>query len=292
MATVMCTSCGANNVGGVRFCGQCGKPIGSTATSGVTGAPASVPTQGVPRPVSPPARGTTSARRPFSWAPVLILLAGMGALAAVLFLIRPGGQRSAGEVLGVATPAPTGMGAISSRQATAAPTLAAPVSAAPTPAVAPVVTVAAPPAMPPVVPVPTVVAAHQPVAEVKPTEPAFEAVYRGRKKCKFDVEPEDAEVYINGEHLGKADDWDGMGGGKEYEFESSRPFFATFKLKGFRTATVKIVPDENVEEKTVSVDFKMKKEKDDGDDEEKDAKKGRKKDKDKDKDNDKDDDGT
>lgn len=290
MATVVCTSCGANNEGGVRFCGQCGSPIGSTATGGVTGAPATSPAQGSPRPVSPPARGVTSASRPFSWAPVLILLAGMGALAAVLFLIRPGGQPSAGEVLGVATPAPAGMGTIPSRQATAAPTLAAPVSAAQAPPAVPAATVAAPPAVPSAVPVPVAVAAQQPLAEVKPTEPTFEAVYRGRKKCKFDVEPEDAEVYINGKHLGKADDWDGMGGGKEYEFESSRPFFATFKLKGFRTATVKIIPDEDVEEKTVSVDFKMKKDKDDGDQD--DEKKDKKKDKDTNKDDKTDDDET
>jgi len=227
-------------------------------------------------------------RSPFSWAPVLILLAGMGALAAVLFLIRPGGRPPAGEVLGLATPVPTGMDTIPSRQATAAPTFAAPVSVGQAPAAAPSATIAAPPGPPPVVPIPTALAAQQAVTEATPREPSFEAVYRGRKKCKFDVDPEDAEVYINGKHLGKADDWDGMGGGKEYEFESSRPFFATFKFKGFRTATVKIVPDEDVEEKTVSVDFKMKKDSDDGDEDDKkskkkDANQDKKKDQDKDK---------
>jgi hypothetical protein len=88
--------------------------------------------------------------------------------------------------------------------------------------------------VPPPTPVPT-----RALPTPTPTPPIV-AVFACSRGAEFHVSPEDAQVLIDGKVIGKADDWDGMGGGKAYLFPAPGIHYARFSMAGYRTAWVKI----------------------------------------------------
>ena len=79
-----------------------------------------------------------------------------------------------------------------------------------------------------------------------------------RKGAEFDVDPEDAVVAINEVVIGKADDFDGKGGGRTYYFKGPGTYIARFTMKGYRTAWVKMVVSPDAAESVVSVDTELR----------------------------------
>lgn len=86
-----------------------------------------------------------------------------------------------------------------------------------------------------------------------PREPAYSEVFRCSEEVEFHVDPEDALVTIDGSVLGIADDWDGMGGGREWQ-PGTGVYFATLSLEGYESATIKIILDPRADEETCDVD--------------------------------------
>jgi hypothetical protein len=82
--------------------------------------------------------------------------------------------------------------------------------------------------------------------------------FRCRKGAEFDVEPEDAIFAIDDVVIGKADDFDGSGGGKVYYFRGPGTYIARLSMKGYRTAWVKIVVSPDAAESVVSVDTELR----------------------------------
>jgi hypothetical protein len=234
-----CSKCGAIMGSTARFCSSCGAPIGEGAAT----APASArpPVVVYPSPRASGARaegspvGRVRARLPVL--PLAVLFAGVLALLAAIVTVRvtPPPAAGAALVMAAATPAP------------AAPILP-PLEAAE--AVAPVATgasvpvsrpTALPTRAPVVVPVeerPT--AAPLPTAVPTPTPPIV-AVFECRRAAEFNVDPEEAEVAIDGRVIGIADEWDGAGGGSVWVFPGSGEYYARFSLEGYETAWVKIM---------------------------------------------------
>jgi len=99
------------------------------------------------------------------------------------------------------------------------------------PAATPAATESAPPAATTRAGAEPVVWSDMPVGEVF-------TVSRG---AEFHVDPDKAIVAVAGKVLGKADDWDGSGGGKTYYFPGPGVYVARFALPGYRTVYVKFV---------------------------------------------------
>jgi hypothetical protein len=275
MAVDFCPTCGAKLDDGAKFCIECGQAVKVASTgAGVSASPpaphATAPTSAVPPP-PPPASAPGPAKKPSGgvpWLPIAILLAGVVAVAIVLIFVR-GGNPPAGEALSQAQPQPAAPAAGTVDSTAAVPTETAatgtitgnePAFAA-TPAGQPADTLTQPPVSQPASNE-NVAMVEPPTPAPKPTEPPFEEVFRCRKYAKFDVDPEEAEIYINGKHIGKADDWDNMGGGKLWEFEHEGVYYAHLVRKGYHSAWVKIEVSEEAKHKEVSIDTKLKKEKD------------------------------
>jgi len=97
--------------------------------------------------------------------------------------------------------------------------------------------VATPP--PPAIPLPTSTPTPEPSRT--PT-PVLAEVFTCSRAADFDVSPEDAEIEVNGERIGIADQWDNAGGGKLYEFEGPGTYYVRLsRPPRFRPAWVKIV---------------------------------------------------
>jgi serine/threonine-protein kinase len=77
--------------------------------------------------------------------------------------------------------------------------------------------------------------------------------------AELNVEPEDAEVAIDGQVIGIADDWDGAGGGQVYTFPGPGTYYARFSLNRYQTAWVKIVVSEDAEKTVADIDFELSK---------------------------------
>ena len=107
-------------------------------------------------------------------------------------------------------------------------------------------------------PLPELVPTEPPPPTPTPTPPLV-AVFKARKAARFDVSPDDAEITVNGRHIGKADDWDDAGGGKLYEFDAPGAYYVKLSLKGYRTAWIKIVVSRDASEKVAEVDTELKK---------------------------------
>jgi tRNA A-37 threonylcarbamoyl transferase component Bud32 len=106
--------------------------------------------------------------------------------------------------------------------------------------------VTAPPLVPtPVVPTPA------------PITPAVVATFECSEGAEFNVSPEDAIVSINGKEIGKADDWDGMGGGQTFKFPQPGTYYVQLSLKGYQTALVRIVVKKDAKEKIADVDTEL-----------------------------------
>ncbi len=83
--------------------------------------------------------------------------------------------------------------------------------------------------------------------------------YECRESAVFNVDPEEAEVTVDGHRIGTADDWDDAGGGKKYKFQSPGVHIVKLSLEGYETMWLKFVVRSGAELKTADVDLDMKK---------------------------------
>lgn len=91
-------------------------------------------------------------------------------------------------------------------------------------------------------------------APAPPPPPPIAAVFETRRAAEFHVDPEDALVTIDGRPIGKADDWDDMGGGKQWVFTAPGEHLVELSLAGYRTAWIKIVVKPDAKRDVVDID--------------------------------------
>ncbi len=108
------------------------------------------------------------------------------------------------------------------------------------------------------IPAPAIVtppAAPDPVPTLPSPTPS--ELFACRRGAEFHVDPEDALVTVAGRLLGKADDWDGMGGGKAYIFPGPGQYLVQLELAGFRTTWIRIDVTPDAKEEIVDVDTEL-----------------------------------
>lgn len=89
--------------------------------------------------------------------------------------------------------------------------------------------------------------------------PAVAQVYVTSKAVKFDIDPEEAFLEIDGKVIGTADEWDGMGGAPVYEFDREGSHFVKVSLPGYETVWLRIDVRADAKQAVVSVDYELKK---------------------------------
>jgi hypothetical protein len=73
-----------------------------------------------------------------------------------------------------------------------------------------------------------------------------DAEYRTRRAVRFTSSPDQARLYLDGQYIGIADDWDNRGGGRELEFAKPGTHYVRMELPGYRTLVIQIdVTDES-----------------------------------------------
>jgi serine/threonine-protein kinase len=87
-----------------------------------------------------------------------------------------------------------------------------------------------------------------------PPPPPIAAVFETRRAAEFHVDPEDALVAIDGRPIGTADDWDDMGGGKQWVFTAPGEHLVELSLAGYRTAWIRIVVKPDAKRDVVDID--------------------------------------
>jgi serine/threonine-protein kinase len=87
--------------------------------------------------------------------------------------------------------------------------------------------------------------------------PPISATYYCLWGVEFNVEPEEAQVAIDGRVIGIADEWDGSGGGQVYTFSKPGTYYARFSLSRYQTTWVKIVVSEDAEETIADIDTEL-----------------------------------
>ncbi len=74
---------------------------------------------------------------------------------------------------------------------------------------------------------------------------------------EFDVSPEEALIFVDGEYLGIADEWDGQGGGDEW-----RPAMGSYDVeiscKGYESRSIRIILDAKAEDSECDIDFSLR----------------------------------
>jgi hypothetical protein len=238
MSVITCPKCGSELAEGALTCARCGAPVSATSP---------LPAQAAP---SAPAAPPSKAKVPV--VPLVILGAGILALAAVLVFMRSGGAPPAGEALvGSAAATPASPSAATPAAVASAPVVSSPAVAAPTVATSPLLE---PPR-----------SAELAATNQKPLHhPEVERVYRCRHGVEFKLEPDDAEVEIGGKPVGKADQLD------KYEFEEHGTYYVKLTHRHYHPAWIKIVVTHDAKEKYAEVEFKLHKIKDHDEDEEED----------------------
>ncbi len=252
-------------------------PTGRVGSVAAPVAPSHAPPAAAALPPSSAPAEQTRQRRTIAW------LAGAGALLlvtalAALALRRPPAAPQVGSerpVLHTAQPLaqPEPLPAASEPEPATTPdpaaaeppaAAAATISPAPSAAVAPTpAPVAAPTPAP--VPVATAPAEPEPVA-VAPTPTAppqpqvhVEATFETSRAAEFHVSPEEALVEIEGRLIGTADDWDDMGGGKQWVFDRPGSYLVKLSLEGYQTAWVRIVVRPDADDDVADVDTDLEK---------------------------------
>ena len=69
--------------------------------------------------------------------------------------------------------------------------------------------------------------------------------------------PEEAIVTVNGLRLGTADDWDGKGGGKTYQFAGPGTYDVLLSLDGYEPARIQVVVAADAEDDVADVDTEL-----------------------------------
>lgn len=239
-------------------------PVEVTSPTTKIPAAAQLPAVAPPPPVAV-AAGPKPARR-VPWVPLLILAFGVVTVVATLAWLGrtpppPAGEALLGQVPPPVAPLPTPTVGEAGQVIPPAPTppimtppplvptaLPTPVFATPTHAFVPAVwaTSTAAPYVPPTEEPPT----------ATPTPP-IEKTFTCQKGAKFNVSPEDAEVYIEGKKIGIADDWDDMGGGKVFKFSQPGSYYVRLVLKGYKTAWLKVVVKPDAKEEVANIDTEL-----------------------------------
>ncbi len=179
----------------------------------------------------------------------LALAAMVVLLLAAFWLFRRSSPPPAAVLLAEATPVPQDLSPLASPDIPAA-------IPSPTPTVAPTATPRPTPTPPPVL---TVVKRTVPPTPKPTPPPPVVQTYYGRHGAVFNVDPEDALVEIEGQVIGKADDWDGKGGGKVYLFPGPGTYYAKLSLAGYKTVWVAIVISPHAKDKYADVDWELDK---------------------------------
>jgi serine/threonine-protein kinase len=137
------------------------------------------------------------------------------------------------------------------------PVATRPSAPAPAPAVVPSAPVDQQPAAAPA-PAPAPVA-EPPVPSPVPAAPALKVsqVFHASKGAQFNVSPEEAIVTVNGRRLGTADDWDGKGGGKTYQFPGPGTYDVLLTLDGYEPARIQVVVSADAEDDVADVDTEL-----------------------------------
>jgi eukaryotic-like serine/threonine-protein kinase len=114
----------------------------------------------------------------------------------------------------------------------------------------------APPAPAPAGPEATTPASTGAAAPSEPVAPGVKlaGVFEASRGAEFHVDPEDTLVTIDGKVLGIADDWDNMGGGKQWVAPGPGEYLVKLTLQGYRTAWIKIVVQPGAKRKFADVD--------------------------------------
>lgn len=110
---------------------------------------------------------------------------------------------------------------------------------------------------PPVQPEP--VRASPPAPAASPPavpEVRVSATFRCRGKVKFQVDPEEAVVSVDGKVLGEADDWDGMGRSPSWQ-PAPGSYVACFRLKGYHSDCVLVVREPGAKDEVCKVDTQL-----------------------------------
>jgi serine/threonine-protein kinase len=84
--------------------------------------------------------------------------------------------------------------------------------------------------------------------------PAVTAIFYCQRGAEFNVSPEETIVTVDGEEIGKADDWDGKGGGQTYLFSRPGRHKVKLTLPGYRTTWIEVVVDPGASDEIVDVD--------------------------------------
>ena len=84
--------------------------------------------------------------------------------------------------------------------------------------------------------------------------PAVAAIFYCQRGAEFNVSPEDTIVTVDGTEIGKADDWDGKGGGQTYIFSRPGTHRVKLALPGYRTTWIEVVVDPAANDEIVDVD--------------------------------------
>lgn len=86
----------------------------------------------------------------------------------------------------------------------------------------------------------------------------IEGTYRCRNGAQFHIDPEDAMVEIEGKVIGRADDWDGFGGGSTYYFEKPGKYEVKLSLPGYKTKWIQITVAPEAEDEIERIFTKLR----------------------------------
>ncbi|OFV82106.1 MAG: hypothetical protein A2Y78_13150 [Acidobacteria bacterium RBG_13_68_16] len=202
-----------------------------------------------PSPATPPtAEPAPPTARPANLpvGPVMIAVGvGLLALAAVI-AVRHMGRR------GPAGPGPEASRPVALLGAAVVPTVAAG-SAAPAPRATFTPHQAVEPTVPSTIPRTAVQRLVAPPPLESPV-PAVAAIFYCQRGAEFNVSPEETIVSVDGKEIGKADDWDGKGGGQTYVFSRPGKHRVKLALPGYRTTWIEVVVDPAANDEIVDVD--------------------------------------
>jgi len=103
-----------------------------------------------------------------------------------------------------------------------------------------------------------------PTAESEEGEPRIreepDGVFQTRRAVRFGITPEEARIFVDGRYIGLADDWDGRGGGREYEFSRRGGHLVHIGLPGYRDLDLELVVTSAVEEEVLELDTALERE--------------------------------
>jgi len=100
--------------------------------------------------------------------------------------------------------------------------------------------------------------ASEPPEASLPAAPPADNVYRTRRFAKFSVSPDQARIFLDGQYVGIADDWDNHGGGKTLEIGREGSHRVRLELPGHRTMHLEIIVTPGAGDDTVDIGDELK----------------------------------